>query len=92
MRVYEEKWQSNIAFSFDTITKTQQNSLINHRIPFAVLPEQIYLSFLGVALSNHFRKPKETKKEKMMSITQQLFLYLLYQKDVSNHTKTKSGS
>lgn len=83
MGVYEKTLQSNIAFSFHTITKTQRNSLINHRIPFVALPEQIYLPFLGVVLSNHFRKPKETKKEKMMPVTQQLFLYLLYQKEAS---------
>lgn len=83
MGVYEDKLQSNIAFSFYTITKTQRNSLIRHRIPFVALPEQIYLPFFGVVLSNHFREPKEIKKEKMMPVTQQLFLYLLYQKDVS---------
>lgn len=83
MGIYEDKLQSNIAFSFHTITKTQRNSLIYHRIPFVALPEQIYLPFLGVVLSNHFRKPKEIKKEKMMPVTQELFLYLLYQKDVS---------
>lgn len=83
MGVYEDKLQSNIAFSFHTITRTQKNTLIYHRIPFVSLPEQIYLPFLGVVLSNHFRKPKEIKKEKMMPVTQQLFLYLFYHKDVS---------
>lgn len=83
MGVYEDKLQSNIAFSFHSITKTQRNSLIYHRIPFVALPEQIYLPFLGVVLSNHFRRPKEIKKEKMMPVTQQLFLYLLYHQNVS---------
>lgn len=83
MRVYEDNLQSNIAFSFQTITKMQRDSLIHNRIPFVALPEQIYLPFFGIVLNNNFKKPKEIKKEKMMPVTQQLFLYLLYQKDVS---------
>lgn len=49
-------------------------------IPFLALPEQVYIPFLGILFSNKFRERKQVKADKMMPITQQVFLYLLYNK------------
>ena len=64
IKAYEDNLQSNVAFSFQTITKEQRNSLIHNQIPFVALPEQIYLPFFGIVLSNNFKKPKEIKKDR----------------------------
>ena len=40
--------------------------------------EQLYLPFLGAALSERFARPKRVNVEKMMPVTQALFLYMLY--------------
>ena len=83
LAAYEEKLQCKIAFSFQTITKAQRDALLSYQIPFVALPDQIYLPFLGILLSNKFKKAKEIKKEKMMPATQQLFLFLFYRKGSS---------
>ena len=49
------------------------------RIPFVGDDKQMYLPFLGIAIHNSFRKKKEIKTEKMMPVTQSLFLYLIYE-------------
>ena len=80
MRIYEEKLNCNIAFSFSAITKNQREALLHNGIPFIDLPEQVYLPFLGIILSNRFKKEKQIRVDKMMPATQQLFLFLLYLK------------
>lgn len=79
--LYEEQLQCNVAYCFEGISKSQRDSLIKSKVPFVALPEQIYLPFLGVALSNNFKKEKNVNTKKMMPATQSLFLYLLYQKE-----------
>lgn len=79
---YEEQLQCNVAYVFDMITRAQRDSLIKNKIPFISLSEQVYLPFLGIILNEKFKKEKEIKIEKMMPATQQLFLYLLYQKHI----------
>lgn len=81
-KLYMEQLQSCIAFEFDKVTKAQRDSLIKNRIPFISFPEQVYLPFLGVVLSEQFRKEKEVHLDRMAPTTQQLFLLLLYQKDI----------
>lgn len=77
--IYVESMQSNIAFEFEEISKTQRDALIKHRIPFVAFPGQVYLPFLGVMLSDQFRKINKVRVEKMMPVTQMLFIYLLRQ-------------
>lgn len=74
---YEESFGSHVAFSFTGLTKFQRDSLIKHGIPFLALPGQIYLPFLGMMLTNSFKKEKEVSLDKMMPATQCLYLYLL---------------
>ncbi len=67
-----------VAFEFEIISKTQRDSLIKRNISFIAGSDQLYLPFLGISLSNHFTRPKSIKAEKMMPVTQSLFLWLLY--------------
>lgn len=76
-----EKYGMPVAFGFHSLSQYQQNSLIGRNIPFISDSGQLYLPFLGIALSSHFSQSKATKAEKMMPITQTLFLYLLYRHD-----------
>lgn len=73
-----EKYSMPVAFEFENISKTQRDSLIERNIPFISDSGQLYLPFLGMALSNRFTKPKEIWEGKMMPVTQALFLYMLY--------------
>ncbi len=77
-RVITEQYGIPVAFCFDTVTRSQRDSLLTKCIPFISESGQLYLPFLGMALQDRFVHPKVVKKEKMMPITQALFLYLLY--------------
>ncbi len=76
--LYTEKSGLHVAYYFENITKVQRDALVRKRIPFISMPDQMYLPFLGMALSNHFKKEYEFSVKKMMPATQCLFLYLLY--------------
>lgn len=76
-QAYEEVMQSNIAFEFDGISKHQRDALIKNRIAFVALPGQVFLPFLGITLSEQFKKIKKITISKMMPVTQMLFIYLM---------------
>lgn len=78
--LYEEKSGLRVAYYFEKLTRVQRNALIDKKIPFISMPDQVYLPFLGVAICNKFPKTKTYSKIKMMPATQSLFLYLLYNK------------
>ena len=73
-----EKYGMPAAFGFETISRARRDSLIERNIPFIVDSEQLYLPFLGAALSERFARPKRVNAGKMMPVTQALFLYMLY--------------
>jgi len=79
------------AFVFSSLSRRQREVLIVRNIPFVCLPEQIYLPFLGVYLSNHFRKEKKIGLEKMTPSAQTLFLYFLYQVREQSVIKKKAA-
>ena len=80
LAVYIENLQANVAFSFDAITRAQRDALLKYHIPFIVLPGQIYLPFLGLVLSESFKK-KETGKysENDASHTAIIFVFAVSQ-------------
>lgn len=82
-----EKYSMPVAFGFHSLSQYQRNSLIGRNIPFISDSGQLYLPFLGIALNNHLTQLKTLKAEKMMPITQVLFLYLLYRHDNEAVTK-----
>ena len=77
-KIIAEKYGIPVAFGFDNMTRSQRDSLLEKNIPFISKTGQLYLPFLGMALRDQFVHPKKVKKEKMMPVTQALFLYLLY--------------
>ena len=67
---YMEKTGLNVAFCFDDITRVQRDALIAKEIPFISLPDQIFLPFLGVMLSNNLKRKMIVSTDKMMPATQ----------------------
>lgn len=78
--IYEEVFQLHASFLFSDITRAQRDALIKNNIPFIKFPDQIYLPFFGIMLSNKIKGDKTINAEKMMPVTQQLYLYMLYKK------------
>ncbi|MCR4670674.1 MAG: MarR family transcriptional regulator [Saccharofermentans sp.] len=77
---YRDKTGLETAYVFKTLTKLQRDKLIGNHIPFICVPDQIYMPLIGVALLSRLKKDQEVITDKMMPVTQSLFLYLLYQK------------
>lgn len=78
LKKYQDATNKNVAFCFENLTKVQRDALLARKIPFICGSSQLYLPFLGMLISNDFKKKQETKFDKMMPATQELFLYLLY--------------
>ena len=78
LKTYVEAAGKPAAFLFHTLNKIQRDALTKRMIPFLCLPEQIFLPFLGVALSNRFVEQKTLPSNKMSPMTQVLFLYFIY--------------
>lgn len=76
--IISEKYGIPVAFYFENVTRPQRDSLLERNIPFISESGQLYLPFLGMALSDRFVRQKEIQTDKMMPVTQALFLYLLY--------------
>ena len=73
------KFNMPAAFEFENISRTQRDSLLERNIPFISASGQLYLPFLGMALSNRFPHSPRIRPERMMPVTQALFLFMLYQ-------------
>lgn len=95
----EARFKKPIAYSFSFLSARQRDSLIEKNISFISDSGQLYLPFLGMMLSDRFVHQKQINTEKMMPVTQALFLHLLYngnsnpmlKKDAAKHigvTKT----
>ena len=67
-----------VAYAFKSLTKVQRDALVGRRLPFIALPDQIYLPFLGISMSNQFKKEKEISVDRFTPASQCLFLYFLY--------------
>ena len=76
--LFEKALGKPVAFSFSYISGRQRDSLIERNIPFISDGRQIYLPFLGIMLSDRLVQKKQINLEKMMPVTQVLFLHMLY--------------
>lgn len=85
---YRAVAQQEVAFSFHMMTRVQRSALLKANIPFVAMPDQIYLPFLGIVFSNKLRKKQHVKANRMMPVTQQVFLYLFYQPENAEITKS----
>ena len=77
-KLLSENYNMPVAFGLQNISRAQRDSMIERNVPFISDSGQLYLPFLGMALMDRFVQPKKINKEKMMPLTQALFLYLLY--------------
>ena len=67
-----------VAYTFPSLTKAQRDALVGRNLPFIVLPEQIYLPFMGIAMSNQFKKEMKIAVDHFTPASQCLFFYFLY--------------
>lgn len=74
----EARFEKPVAFSFSYISSRQRDSLIEKNISFISDSGQLYLPFLGLMLNDQFFRQKQINADKMMPVTQALFLSLLY--------------
>lgn len=68
-------YKKPVAFYFDKLSKAQRDSLISRKIAF-ISSEQLYLPYLGMNFKRRFINSTSINYEKMMPITQSLYLYL----------------
>lgn len=78
-QMLEEHLHMPAAFWFKSLTRTQREALMRHHIPFVADGDQLYLPFLGVALCNRRSIQQDVQVDRMMPVTQSLFLYMLYE-------------
>lgn len=77
MKEYFDYFKYPIAYVFKNIKKNQRDSLIKRKIPF-VSDSQLYLPYIGIYLNNLYLNNIVINTERMMPITQALYIYLAY--------------
>jgi len=70
------KYHNPIIYVREHITSYNRRRLVEHRIPFIVPGNQMYLPHLGVDFREHFRKPRPRQNELRPS-AQAVFVYAL---------------
>ncbi|WMJ77800.1 MULTISPECIES: helix-turn-helix domain-containing protein [unclassified Sedimentibacter] len=75
----------NLVFLYNNISPYRRKALIQNRIPFIVENGQMYLPFLGLDLKKMIDKNSKSI-EKFSSTAQLVFLYFLYNKDLTLNT------
>ncbi len=71
-----KKWQGEVLYLQQKVTAYNRKRLIQHKIPFVIPLNQMYLPFLGIDLREHFKKITETR-ESFSPSTQVIVLYYL---------------
>jgi len=72
-------WQGAVIYLSDSITPYNRKRLIEHKVPFVIPDNQMYLPDLGIDLREHFRQIR-TSKITFSPSTQVLVLYALLNK------------
>lgn len=75
-----KKWQDEVVYVQQKMTSYNRKRLIQHKIPFVVPLNQMYLPFLGIDLREHFKKVREPEASFSPS-TQLVVLYFLFHHD-----------
>lgn len=73
-----KKWQDEVIYVQQKMTAYNRKRLIQHKIPFVIPLNQMYLPFLGIDLREHFKNIRETEASFSPS-TQVVVLYYLSQ-------------
>ena len=72
----QKKWDHEVIYVQQKVTAYNRKRLIEHRLPFVVPGNQMYLPFLGIDLREHFKKIQDTAPRWSPS-TQAVVLYAL---------------
>lgn len=72
-----KRWQDEVIYLQQKVTAYNRKRLIQHKIPFVVPLNQMYLPFLGIDLREHFKNIRETEASFSPS-TQVVVLYYLF--------------
>ncbi|GAB6909392.1 hypothetical protein JCM12296A_52360 [Desulfosarcina cetonica] len=71
-----KKWQGEVIYVQQKVTAYNRKRLIQHKIPFVVPLNQMYLPFLGIDLREHFKNIRKVEQNFSPS-TQVVVLYYL---------------
>ena len=72
----DASWPGDIVYVRDTFTSYNRKRLIEHRVPFIIPGNQMYLPLLGIDLREHFRQARSVP-DKFSPSTQALLIRLL---------------
>lgn len=72
----EKNWNLEVIYAKQNMTAYNRKRLIEHKLPFVVPGNQMYLPFLGIDLREHFKKIQATEPRWSPS-TQAVILYAL---------------
>ena len=73
----QKKWKGLCIYTQPTISAYNRKRLIEHRVPFIIPGNQMYLPDLGVDLHEHFRKPCSQSIKSFSPATQAVIIYAL---------------
>lgn len=72
----QKKWDHEVIYVQQKVTAYNRKRLIEHKIPFVIPGNQMYLPFLGIDLREHFKKIRN-KDSRWSPSTQAVVLYAL---------------
>ncbi len=73
----QKKWNHEVIYVQQKTTAYNRKRLIEHKLPFVIPGNQMYLPFLGIDLREHFKKIRNTDSRWSPS-TQAVVLYALF--------------
>jgi len=76
MNLVLSKWNGEVVYVRGRVSAYNRKRLIEHKVPFLVAGNQMYLPFLGIDLREHFKKIR-AKVEKFSPSTQALVIRIL---------------
>lgn len=74
----QAKWDGNVVYVRARVTAYNRKRLIEHKLPFVVPGNQMYLPMLGIDLREHFKKLR-TETQEFSPSTQALAIHVLLQ-------------
>lgn len=91
MYTYQKSTGENVVFSIEGISKRQRAVMIENKIPFISLPNQVYLPFAGILLQEEFKNLNSVKVDRLTPASQMLLLLLLERKQERGMTKGEAA-
>jgi DNA-binding MarR family transcriptional regulator len=84
----QKKWDYEVIYVRRKVTAYNRKRLIEHKLPFVIPGNQMYLPFLGIELREHFKKIRNREVQWSPS-TQAVILYALLHDDMLRFTPKK---